>query len=122
MKLNATLLFQIGNFFILYWILKRFFLKKALSFLFESRDAIKKLETEEEQLTREKAAVIQTHQDTIQQFKSDIAKKERTLPRAQRSKLEVKKPLLNTEEFVELPNDITEQLVKIIEKECHHES
>ncbi|PCI74389.1 hypothetical protein COB28_00985 [Candidatus Dependentiae bacterium] len=122
MKLNATLLFQIGNFLILHWILKRFFLKKILSFLFESRNSIKQLHIDEENLVKEKTSLIEERQNLINQFKQDIAKKEELISTSYRKKEQVKAIIFDKVETTESSEDLTEKLVEFIKKESLRES
>ncbi len=122
MKLNATLLLQLINFILLYWILRTFFLRHALTFFFTKRNALEALTKETLQLEQKELKTKQNYTTLIKTFKEKIAAHEPSLnPSLLKNSLHLAAP--SEKSFT--PEDttlITEQLKAIIEKECHHES
>ncbi len=122
MKLNATLLLQLINFILLYWILRTFFLRHALNFFFTKRNALEALTKETLQLEQKELKTKQNYTTLIKTFKEKIAAHEPSLnPSLLKNSLHLAAP--SEKSFT--PEDttlITEQLKAIIEKECHHES
>ncbi len=122
MKLNATLLLQLINFILLYWILRTFFLRQALTFFFNKREEKEKLQEDVLRLEKKALKTEQAYTELITTFKEKMAAKSPTIT------AEIEQFSLHTQALPEKNIDpehaalITKQLRAIIEKECHHES
>ncbi len=122
MKLNATLLLQLINFILLYWILRTLFLRQALTFFFNKRNEQETLTKETARLEKKEIKTKNTYTTLIATFKEKMALKSPSIAP------EIRHFSLNTPALAERTVNpehaklITEQLRAIIEKECHHES
>lgn len=122
MKLNATLLLQLINFILLYWILRVFFLRHALAFFFAKRNEREALLNETARLEKKDLKTKQNYTTLIANFKSKMAVHEPTIAPPL---LQITPHITSSKEEVfdtAYAKTITEKLQSIIEKECNHES
>ena len=79
MKLNATLLLQLINFILLYWILRTLFLRQALTFFFNKRNEKETLQKDVIRFEKKELKTEHAYATLIATFKEKMAAKSPTI-------------------------------------------